>query len=97
MFVDCVISAFALDFYLTRVSVENNLEVQDKEKLIEKYDYIYKENKKLSNFINKYWGNNVMVKTYPNVAITLTNQEKVLAKNYFPDIAPYYYKFARGD
>jgi len=96
LFLNCVVSGIALDCYLTRVSVENNLEVEDKEKLLEKYNYIYKENENLAKFIYKFWGDNTMIKAYPNVTIKLANGELVLAKNYNPDIAPYYFKFNRG-
>lgn len=95
LFLNCVISGIALDFYLTRVAVENNLEIENKEETIEKYNYIYKENEKMAKMIYKFWGNNTMVKTYPNVTVKLANGESVLAKNYFPDIEPYYYKFER--
>lgn len=97
LFLNCVISGIALDFYLTRVTVENDLDVANKEAVIEKYNYIYKENEKLSEIIYKFWGDNKMVKTYPNVTITLKNGETVLAKNYFPDITPYFYKFDRNN
>lgn len=95
LFLNCVVSGLALDFYLTRVTVENNLDVTNKEAVVEKYNYIYKENEKLSEIIYKFWGDNTMVKTYPNVTITLANGESVLAKNYFPDIKPYYFKFKK--
>lgn len=93
MFVDCVISGIALDFYLTRITVENNLDVENREETVAKYNYIYKENEGLRNFVYKFWGNNVMVKAYPNVTIRLSNGENVLAKEYSPDIKPYYFKF----
>lgn len=93
LFINCIVSGIALDFYLTRITVENNLEVANMEEVINKYNYIYNENTELSEFIYKFWGNNKMVKTYPNVTITLANGESVLAKSYLPDIKPYYYKF----
>lgn len=96
LFLNCVVSGFALDCYLTRISVENSLEVENKEKLLEKYNYLYKENEELSKFIYKFWGDNVMVKVYPNVTVRLASGELVLAKNYNLDIAPYFYKFNRG-
>ena len=34
-----------------------------------------------------------MVKTYPNVTIRLSTGEDVLAKKYYPDIKPYFFKF----
>ena len=43
----------------------------------------------------KLWGNNKMVKTYPNVTIRLSTGEDVLAKKYYPDIKPYFLKFRK--
>ncbi len=93
LFIDCVVSGIALDCYLIRITVENNLEVANKEEVIKKYNYLYNENEKISNIIYKYWGNKKMIKTYPNVTIELSNGEQVLAKNYIKDIKPYFYKF----
>lgn len=95
MFFDCVISGIALDCYLIRITVENNLEVENKEGTIAKYNYIYKENTKLADFINKMWNDKVMIKVYPNVTIRLSNGENVLAKNYLPDLKPYFFKFRK--
>ncbi len=97
LFLDCAVSWVALDFYLTRTTVENNLDVDDKQKVVAKYNYVYKENEKLSNFVYKFWSDNTMVKTYPNVTIRLSNGEFVLAKNYHQNITPYYYKFNRSE
>lgn len=95
LFINCVVSGYALDCYLTRITVENDLDVENKEAVIEKYNYLYKEDEKRANRIYKFWGNEVMVKAYPNVTIRLSNGENVLAKTYSPDIAPYFYKFKR--
>ena len=47
--------------------------------------------------IYKLWGNNKMVKTYPNVTIRLSTGEDVLAKKYYPDIKPYFLKFRKQE
>lgn len=95
LFINCVISGYALDSYLTRTIIENNLEVDNKEEVLSKYNYTYKENENLSNFIYTLWGNNKMVKTYPNVTIRLSTGEDVPAKKYYPDIKPYFFKFRK--
>lgn len=92
LFINCLVSGLAIDFFLTRVAVENNLEITYKDKVQEKYNKIYIENEKLAQFIHKYWGNNKMIKTYPNLTIGLANGESKLIKEIFPDIEPYYIK-----
>ncbi len=96
LFINCVVSGYALDCYLIRTIVENDLEVENKEETISKYNNTYRENENLSNFIYKLWGNNKMVKTYPNVTIRLSTGEDVQAKKYYPDIEPYFFKFNRS-
>ncbi len=95
LFINCIVSAIAEDCYLTRIVVENDLSVDNKEEVIKKYNYIYKEHEELGNIVYKLWGNNVMVKVYPNLTIRLSNGENILAKNFFPEIAPYFYKFEK--
>lgn len=91
LLVDCIVSGIAIDFFLTRVAIENDLEVAYKQEVTEKYNKIY-ENTKLANFINKYWGNEKMIKTYPNLTIRLANGEFKTIKWFYPDIQSYYVK-----
>ena len=92
LFVDCLFSAFAIDTFLVRVSIENNLSVSDKDEVQEIYDATY-GNEKLSNFIYKYIGNEKMIMTYPNLTVTLEDGSSKKVKEYYPDIKSYYYKF----
>ncbi|MCI8962087.1 MAG: putative ABC transporter permease [Clostridia bacterium] len=91
LIIDCIVSGIAIDFFLTRVAVENDLDISHKEQRIEKYNQVYVENTNLSKFIYKYWGNNKMIKTYPNLTIRLANGELKRIKEFYPDIEPYYF------
>ena len=92
LFIDCVISGIAINFCLIRKSVENNLNIANKEKTIQIYNKIY-NNKDLSNFIYKYWNDEKMIRTYPNLTLTLEDGKNIYIKNLTPEIKPYYYKF----
>lgn len=92
LFIDCVISGIAINFCLIRKSVENNLDIANKEKTIQFYNKIY-NNKDLSNFIYKYWNDEKMIRTYPNLTLTLEDGKTIYIKNLTPEIRPYYYKF----
>ena len=94
MFIDCVISALAINAYLTRQTVTNNLDVKDKQKVIAKYENIY-GNEKYSQFIQKHWNDEVMIKAYPNLTIKLKDDSLVYVKNLLTDLKPYYYKFEK--
>lgn len=95
LIIDCIISGVAIDFFLTRVAVENDLDVSFKEQRLEKYNDVYIENANLSEFIYENWGNNKMIKTYPNLTIKLANGELKRVSDYYPEIPPYYLKIKK--
>ena len=92
LFIDCVASGFAISFCLIRKSVENNLNIANKEQTIEAYNKIY-GNEKLKEFIYKYWNDEKMVLTYPNLTLKLEDGKIMYLKDLTPEIKPYYYKF----
>lgn len=92
LFIDCVASGFAISFCLIRKSVENNLNIANKEQTIEAYNRIY-GNEKLKEFIYKYWNDEKMVLTYPNLTLKLEDGKIMYVKDLTPEIKPYYYKF----
>ena len=92
LFINCTISGMAIDWYITRQAVQNNLDIPNKEEMIKKYNKIY-SNEKITKIIEKYFNDKKMVLTYPNLTITLNDGTKVRIREYLPDIKPYYYKF----
>ena len=92
LFIDCVASGFAISFCLIRKSVENNLNIANKKQTIEAYNKIY-GNEKLKEFIYKYWNDEKMVLTYPNLTLKLEDGKIMYVKDLTPEIKPYYYKF----
>ena len=92
MLINAIASGIAMNLFLMRMAVENDLDIKHKEKTIEQYNEIYGDSEK-SEFIHKYWGNKKMIKTYPNVTIQLKNGKIVYVKDLLPEIQPYVYKF----
>lgn len=92
MIINAIISAMAMNLFLMRMSVENNLNIKNKEQTIQKYNEIY-GNAERAEAIHKYWGNKKMIMTYPNVTIKLENGDIVFVKNLLPGIKTYYYRF----
>lgn len=92
LLIDCIISGVAIDFYLTRQIIQSDLDVPNKEYILDKYDRIY-SNEKLSKIIYKFWNDEKMVITYPNLAITLNDGTNMRVRELLPNIQPYYYKF----
>ena len=92
LFVDCLFSAYAIDMFLIRVCVQNDVPIANKVQTEAMYDEIY-SNEKTANFIYKYIGNEKMLITYPNLTVTLEDGTLKKVKEYYPEIKNYYYKF----
>lgn len=92
LMIDCILSGIAIECYLTRQAVENELDVPNKEQTIAEYELI-NSNEKFTAIINKFWNDKKMVMTYPNLTITLNDGSIVKVKEYLPEIKSYYYKF----
>ncbi len=89
--VDCIISVFASHFFMVRMIVQNNINVANKDEIIEEYNKIY-SNENLSQFIYKHWGDRKMIRTWPNMKLNDANGNIIHLKTYLPDIQPYYIK-----
>lgn len=92
LLIDCIITAFAMSFFLIRMIAQNNLNVPKKEIIIQKYEDIY-NNEKLSNFIYTYWGDKKMIRTFPNVKVEDVDGNMIYIDSLLKDIKPYYFKF----
>ena len=88
---DCIVSIAASHFFMVRAIVKNDINVADKESVIEEYNKVY-SNEKLSNFIYKHWGDKKIIKTWPNIKLNDVEGNIIHLYTYFPDIQPYYIK-----
>mgnify|MGYP004533258425 FL=1 len=91
LFIDCISTAFALDFFLVRMIVKNDLNVDNKEVVEQQYKKIY-DNEKLANFIEKFWGDKKMIRTFPNIKINDKDGNIIYIDSLLKDIQPYYTK-----
>lgn len=91
LFVDCVITGMAMRLFLIRTIAKNDINVPNKEAVINIYNEIY-DNEKVSNFIYKYWGDKKMIRTFPNIKVTDVDGNLVYMDMYLKDIQPYYLK-----
>lgn len=92
LFVDCVISVIAMSFFLLRMVAKNDLNIPNKEIVIQKYEDVY-NCEKLSNFIYKFWGDKKMIKTFPNIKVEDVEGNIIYIDSLLKDIQPYYFKF----
>ena len=90
LMIDCISTAFAIEFFLVRMIVDHDIDVANKDLVLEQYDEIY-GNENLSKFIYKFWGDKKMIRTFPNLKITDKNGNIVYMDSLL-DIEPYYIK-----
>ncbi|MCI6266963.1 MAG: putative ABC transporter permease [Erysipelotrichaceae bacterium] len=95
LLIDCIITGFAISFFLLRMIVKNDINVDNKEAVIAEYDKIY-GNENLSNFIYKYWGDYKMIRTFPNLKVQ-DKDGNIVYMDSFLDIQPYYLKIHDKD
>ena len=94
MLLDALVSCLAINYFSLRVTIDNNLEVQNMELVQEYYNEVYVNRPELAEFIYKYWGDEFMLMTYPNMTIELANGDIIPIRKLYPDIKPYYFKFS---
>lgn len=94
MAIDFIISGWATKLFVIRMVAEHDIKIQKQEQTIEAYNYIYinEKNKWITEEINKLWGNEKMIKTFPNLKIQDVNGNIVYLDSLLPEIQPYYYK-----
>lgn len=88
LMLDCIATGFAIEFFLVRMIAKNDLNVPNKELVIEQYDKIY-GNEKLSNFIYTFWGDKKMIKTFPNLKVNDVDGN-IIYMDSLLDIQPFY-------
>lgn len=99
LFLNCLITGFAIEMFFIRKVHENNLPVIGKERIDSKYEEIY-HNEQLSKIIYQFFGDKKMIRTFPNLKTQDCNGNMIYFDCYVGDIKPYYYKFQsnwRGD
>lgn len=88
---DCLATCYAQNQFITRMIVEKDIEVENKEEVIEKYEKTY-QNEKLANFIHSVWGDKKMIRTFPNIKIEDKNHNTIYINSLLPEIQSYYQK-----
>jgi len=90
---DLGITAYALQMFTIRIVHDNNLNVANKQYIDEQYENIYVKDTKQKEFILKYFDDEKMIKTFPNIKIEDVDGNILFYRKYVKDIKPYYYNF----
>ncbi len=92
LFIDCVISAVAVQLFLARTVIEKDIPAQSKDWYIYLYDKYYKDENS-REFIEKVWSNKQIIRVYPNLRLTLEDGQVIYVRDQYPDLPTYYYNF----
>lgn len=89
MLADCIITGIALRTFFVRLVCDYNVEVQY---VNQTYCDNWNNNKhpKFKEFANKYFTNEYILKTFPNLKMLSKEGNIIFAKDIFKDIQPYY-------
>ena len=89
--IDCILTGLALEMFYLRTIAQNDLNVGDKVQVEEFYEKVY-NNKTLSGFIYTFWGNEKMLKSFPNLRIIDNDDKIIYMDSLYPEIQTYYLK-----
>ncbi len=91
LMLNCLATCYAQDVFITRIVIENDIKIKDLERREEHYKKI-EANKYLIKFIDTYWNDRKMIRTFPNMKIEDVNGKIIYVDSLFPEIQPYYKK-----
>ena len=91
IFIDFLLTCFALKMFFTRLVNNYHLELQDVSTYQEKYTKLY-ENETVKLIVDSLFSDEVMLKTFPNLKVTSKDGEIILVKDILSHIQPYYFK-----
>ncbi len=91
MFLDCLITGFALKMFFTKLVNENELELQGVGAYLKEYTAMY-ETPTVKKVVDKFFSNEKMLKTFPNIKVTDKEGNIILVRDILTDIDPYYFR-----
>ena len=91
LFIDCIATCYAQKQFINRMIVEKGIDVENKQEIIESYEKTY-NNQFLCDFINTFWNDKKMIRTFPNMKIEDVNNNIFYIDSVLPELQPYYLK-----
>lgn len=89
IFIDFVITGFALKMFYTRLVNNYYLDIQGVDEYLETYTKLY-ENPRVKEFVDKYFSDEKMLKTFPNIKVTKKDGNIIWICDILEHIQPYY-------
>lgn len=89
IFIDFVITGFALKMFYVRLVNNYHLDIQGVEDYIEEYTSLY-EQPKIKEFVDRYFSDEKILKTFPNIKVTKKDGNVIWICDILDQIQPYY-------
>lgn len=91
LIIDCLLTCYAQKQFINRMIVENNINVENRKEIEEEYNKTY-NNEFLAKIIFKFWNNEKMIRTFPNIKIEDKYHNIIYLDSLLPEVQPYYNK-----
>lgn len=88
---DCILTCYAQDMFVTRMVIQHDIKTEDFERREAVYQKL-EEKDSLFTFINTYWDDEKMIKTFPNMKMEDVYGNVIYLDSLLPEIQPYYKK-----
>ena len=88
---DCILTCYAQDIFITRIVIENKIEIKERKRREGDYQKLQKK-ESMMHFVNTYWDNEKMIRTFPNMKIEDIDGNTIYLDSLLPGIQPYYKK-----
>lgn len=92
LFIDWIISSFAMKMFFTRIIYNNQLDVQGVETYYEEYLDIYQNHYFVRKIVDTFFSDKKMIRTFPNIKLIMKDGKIILVRDILKDIQPYYIK-----
>ncbi len=88
---DCLLTCYAQDIFITRLTIRNHIEMKDTKRREEDYQKL-QQKEPIRYFIDNHWDDEKMIKTFPNMKIEDIHGNIIYLDSLLPEIQPYYKK-----
>ena len=91
LLIDCILTGFALKMFYTRLIDNYNVQIEGAEEYADECRALY-EVPRIKEFVDKYWSDEKMLRTFPNLKLTDKSGNIVYVSGILNHIQPYYLK-----
>lgn len=91
MIVNFFVTSFALKVFFARIVNDYDIQIKDSSQALANYEQ-WCENETFKYITDTFFSNEKMLKTFPNLRVTLKDDRVIYVSNLFPEIQSYYFK-----